>query len=608
MCEALSVDILCRKGRSLRVIAAYNPHTQDLNSLKCLLSEISDMIESTTNYVILGDINLPEFKWNDKHSNMSQPNLTFQNFINYCTPIFQLITEPTRGNHILDIILTNKNDSLSKITSGAPIGNSDHMTIFGELNHQLLDHDSGKTTKRATQFKRDFINANYQHIGCFLKSEMGKLPLSGNANDYWNSFKSLIVTSINKFIPIKPMYEYKNKVFPSFMLPLYVKAHRSYRKWTQTKKEYYYNKYKLLKSHYKAKLFNAQKKKESALLLNHKSGLYKLLKQKLKTNNNIKSLTTSGGTDTSELKIIAEEFNNYFISVYDSNNFKDTDIKEDSHDRIIISRTQVRTSVTLLRRSKGFGVDGIPMLYWTNTIEYIDSYLSVLFTMFCNHKFVPDEWHISVVRPLYKRAGDVKLAKNYRPISNLCTLLRVFERSLLGFLENVANPNICPLQYGFTKCRSTTNNLLDCYYHVEANLDLKIPTTIVTIDFAKAFDKVNLKILLDKCLKIGMSHSLVGILKCLLYNRKQIVLIDGFYSTERRIPSGVPQGSILSPILFKIYTNDLFMTTFNHKILGFADDIKHIGPPGPNLQLDLTSTETWAIANHMVIVTLPLST
>ena len=349
----------------------------------------------------------------------------------------------------------------------------------------------------------------------------------------------------------------------------------AYKKWKQTHKDYYMRKYRLSRNLYKSKLYNSQKKKENALLLSNKSGLYLLVKNKLKSKHTIKTLELTDNTLTSDRALIAEEFNKYFNSVYDTKNFENIDINIDQHDKIIISRTQCKSSVQLLRRSKGCGIDGIPILFWTNTVEFINDHLSKLFTMFCNNRFIQEIWQINIIRPLYKRKGNTNTMKNYRPIWNLWTLLRVFEKSIFPILENATKSKFSNLQYGFTKSRSTINNLLDCYSYTYKRLDQKLPNNIITVDFAKAFDKVNFKHLLEKCLNFGISYSMVGLLKCFLYNRKQIVIIEDNRSSELPITSGVPQGSSLSPILFKIYIDDLFKETFNHKILGFVDDIKH---------------------------------
>lgn len=190
----------------------------------------------------------------------------------------------------------------------------------------------------------------------------------------------------------------------------------AYKKWKQTHKDYYMRKYRLSRNLYKSKLYNSQKKKENALLLSNKSGLYLLVKNKLKSKHTIKTLELTDNTLTSDRALIAEEFNKYFNSVYDTKNFENIDINIDQHDKIIISRTQCKSSVQLLRRSKGCGIDGIPILFWTNTVEFINDHLSKLFTMFCNNRFIQEIWQINIIRPLYKRKGNTNTMKNYRPI------------------------------------------------------------------------------------------------------------------------------------------------------------------------------------------------
>lgn len=225
-----------------------------------------------------------------------------------------------------------------------------------------------------------------------------------------------------------------------------------------------------------------------------------------------------------------------------------------------------------------------------------------------NSHFVPGMWKVTIVRPLFKNTGSSQDPTNYRPISNICTIAKIFEKVLLNFIENIVSNKLSNKQYGFTKNTSTITNLIECYSIVYTELDKKNPVDIITIDFAKAFDKVDISLLFRKLLEYGVSDGLSRTIFEYLSNRSQKVAVGNQTSEEIYIKSGVPQGSILSPILFKIFIDDLLQHKFENKLFAYADDIKIVGRPGKSLQDDLDYISNWALTNSMVLNTFKCET
>ena len=177
------------------------------------------------------------------------------------------------------------------------------------------------------------------------------------------------------------------------------------------------------------------------------------------------------------------------------------------------------------------------------------------------------------ITPLHKK--DSKLDHlNYRPISLLSALSKIFEKVLYVRMYNfITNNNLFyGRQYGFRHKYSTNHALISLTEHIKSNLDQKNIVCGIFIDLEKAFDTVNHSILCDKLYQYGFRGEFNSLIKSYLYNRKQFVSINGFDSKIKTVTCGVPQGSSLGPLLFLIYIND-FRYCLNNSYSGhFADD------------------------------------
>ena len=253
-----------------------------------------------------------------------------------------------------------------------------------------------------------------------------------------------------------------------------------------------------------------------------------------------------------------------------------------------------------LDTSKATGPDDIsPKLLYEAGQSILPS-STKLINLSLSSSIVPDKWKLANVIPIFKK-GDKSETNNYRPVSLLSCVSKLLERVVFKYLYNYIKDNglLSPGQSGFHSGDSTVNQLAFLYHTVCKALDKKKDVHIVFCDISKAFDRVWHAGLIYKLQKIGVHGSLLQWLKHYLHERKQQVVIRGQQSEVGFIKAGVPQGSVLGPLLFFIYINDLALITTS-KIKLFADDTSlYFEFDCPNiatetLNNDLDKVQQWA--------------
>ena len=222
---------------------------------------------------------------------------------------------------------------------------------------------------------------------------------------------------------------------------------------------------------------------------------------------------------------------------------------------------------------------------------------------------VPEALKSQFITPIFKK-GSRSTPSNYRPVSITSHISKVFERivrkQMADFLE--VNGLNCEQQHGFRKGRSTMTQLLSHMDSILKFLTEEEPkeVDVIYLDFSKAFDRVDTEILLAKLRRYGFGGNLLQWIEAWLKGRHQTVVVEGKQSRWERVISGVPQGSVLGPLLFLIYIIDLKSVLLSSQALIFADDTKLIREiltmmDKFALQEDLQRVSEWSVANNMVL-------
>ena len=239
----------------------------------------------------------------------------------------------------------------------------------------------------------------------------------------------------------------------------------------------------------------------------------------------------------------------------------------------MVSERIVEKFIQSLDASSGPGVTDIP----TKVIKYCQNIVPILTSLFnqciqtCT---IPKEWKTALVTPLFKNKGDTTDLNNYRGISVIPPIAKLFEKILATQIKIhlKANEILFIGQHGFRDNHSCETALHELISDLNKTKDKKLISLLLFIDFRKAFDLVDPQLLLHKLQHIGFDQSALNLIKNYFTDRSQLVTLNGCSSIQLDNKLGVPQGSILGPLFFTIFINDLPFFLQNVKCLMFADD------------------------------------
>ena len=266
---------------------------------------------------------------------------------------------------------------------------------------------------------------------------------------------------------------------------------------------------------------------------------------------------------------------------------------------VAISEGQIKKELQTLKTDKAQGPDSLYPRILKELIDCLNKPLTLIFKKSLETGELPACWKTAEVTPIFKK-GNRSDPGNYRPVSLTCILCKVLEKLVRDVLINHMTTNnlFSEYQHGFLKGRSCTTNLLFTLEELTKATDDGVPADVVYLDFAKAFDSVPHKRLISKLRSYQIEGKILTWIENFLTERRQRVVVGGKKSSWSSVSSGIPQGSVLGPILFVCFINDL-PAEIQSQCAIFADDTKIFQRISTNedntvLQRDLDTLTAWS--------------
>lgn len=332
-----------------------------------------------------------------------------------------------------------------------------------------------------------------------------------------------------------------------------------------------------------------------------------------RNDNSIPGSMFLNGNNGHDGESIANLFREYFQGVYISDDLVSDNINFTINnqqspldlDSVNISLATVFAGILLLDSNKGPGPDGIPPRLLVCCAYSLARPLWILFSLSLKTGVFPDLWKTSFITPIFKSGNKANIS-DYRPISILSSIPKLFEKIVCDYLCAFISPVIAPEQHGFCRGKSAATNMLLYTQFVLDALENRRQVDAIYTDFSKAFDTVNHGLLISKLEVLGIRGTLLSWLKSYLAGRTQNVKLKGYISQNIYVTSGVPQGSHLGPILFNLFINDLPSVIQNSRCLLYADDLKFFKiidtlADSRQLQCDVEHIRQWCQTNKLLL-------
>ena len=552
---------------------------------------------------------------------------------NFLLPVITLPTKINRGhNSLIDNIFTNhlNPESVSgNIEIKLSDGHLPSFLIIPRKNQNHLPKKHNIHSRSSKNFNNEDFLRDYQNIDWDTVIDIPKNDVNFSMESFLTKFNQLL----DIHLPLRKIThrEFKQKFKPWISKQVLSKIddkNKAFRKYLRSKnpvlKNNLHRKFKDLKNEVTHLLRSSKKDFYKKYFTVNKNNIQKIWKG-IKEIINIKSKNydyptclQDGHVNITDPIAISNSFNDYFTSIADNilvnrkyegtKSYRDFLANRLTENFVFkeCDENEIKSIISSFQMSKSSGPNSIPTFLLHLLKDLICSPLYNFFNLSLRTGYHPDILKISKTIPIFKK-GSRLLVSNYRPISLLSNLNKILEKivhcRVYTFLEDLQC--LYSLQFGFRKKHSTNHALIEITETIRQALDDKKMACGIFVDLQKAFDTVNHDILIAKLEHYGIRGAANEWFSSYLKNRTQYVSILGFDSSTKTIPHGVPQGSVLGPLLFLIYINDLHSAIKNSKVFHFADDTNLLNISNSPKKMeklvnsDLKILYSWLLANKI---------
>ena len=619
--QQLWLKVQSRCYKSFVICTVYRPPSTPLNFIDDLANSLIESLLSGLDVIILGDLNC----------NLLQDNAESRALNDFCSTfnLTQLINKPTRatenGESLIDVVMTT-NEKLIASNDVLMSTISDHNLVYISLKLKKPRIKPCYVTIRsytnysADNFLRDLSYAPFHIISLF-----------DDFNDQVDVFNELFLEVLSQHAPVKRV-KIRSKPNP-FITPEIRQLMRTRDQWRKlagkTNDPFHWNGYRFFRQEVKREIRVAEKVHVRTQILDsngNSNSIWKIINRCLPRKQQDSFMASEDPTG------LANELNDFFTSVGSITAQKardlslhhglnvnldvptplhiSTDVSPELFVLHQVTENQVERVIRSLPSNKAPGMDKISSRILKDSLP---STLTTI-THIVNNSFVTNTfaraWKTAEVTPILK-CGNPDVPNNYRPISLLPIVSKVTERLVHGQLMEhlIRNNKLAAHQSGNRKLHSTETALLYVTDQLLQAMDNKKVSIMVLLDMSKAFDSIRHDILLSKLQNLDFSQGALDWFQSYLSNRQQCVRIGDAVSKVLPLEFGVPQGSILGPVLFTIYVNDLLSVPKRCLSASYVDDCKLYLSFSPAelptsilaLNEDLTRISQWCCKNSLLI-------